>query len=63
METRFLDVESCLRMSEISFYALSCEDDKLEEKIKKIKTEISGLIITRSRKKNMKISQEFLNLF
>lgn len=52
METRFLDVESCLRMSEVPFYALSCEDDKLEEKIKKLKTEISGLIITGSRKKH-----------
>lgn len=52
METRNLDVESCLRLADIPFMALNCEDSKLRTKIKDLEDQICGIVITGSVKLN-----------
>ena len=54
METRNLDVEACLRISAIPFYAIMYNMKDLNKKIEEIKPEITGIIITGSIKNREK---------
>lgn len=50
MEARNLDVESCLRLAAIPFYAIMYNMKDLNQKIQELKPEITGIVITGSLK-------------
>lgn len=55
METKNLDVESCLKMSYVPFYSISYHEKDLKEKIDSEISNISGIIITGSRTKGKEL--------